>query len=367
MIVLNGEIYNFRELRAELGGAAVFRTRGDVEVALRLLDRDGSGAVTRLNGMFAFALWEPGRRRLTLARDRFGIKPLFVCEEGDDLAFASELGALLAGGYPTTRRLDRRELRHYLAQRYLSPRGCALEGVRSLAPATRLEVEPGRRQETIYWQPPVAPCRATLAEAEERLACLLPGAVEGQLVADVPVGVFLSGGLDSSTLALLAARAVCGPLRTFSVGFGGPGAVSELPAARQVARLLGSDHHEILMEPAEVRTDLECILASLDGPLGMHRRPHVVHEPARPPPRRGGAFRKGADEIFGAIPDSGTTLLDRLGRVGRSAVRRGSARRAPGDDGLQSRLRMAQGSAASSTGRASSSPRARRLVPGAAR
>ncbi|HPW54131.1 MAG: asparagine synthase (glutamine-hydrolyzing) [Thermoanaerobaculaceae bacterium] len=346
VIVLNGEIYNFRELRAELGGAAVFRTRGDVEVALRLLDRDGSGAVTRLNGMFAFALWEPGRRRLTLARDRFGIKPLFVCEEGDDLAFASELGALLAGGYPTTRRLDRRELRHYLAQRYLSPRGCALEGVRSLAPATRLEVEPGRRQETIYWQPPVAPCRATLAEAEERLACLLPGAVEGQLVADVPVGVFLSGGLDSSTLALLAARAVCGPLRTFSVGFGGPGAVSELPAARQVARLLGSDHHEILMEPAEVRTDLECILASLDGPLGdatavptwymsrLARRHAVV-----------ALSGEGADEIFGGYPRQRyDTLLDRLGRVGRSAVPWGLRLAGrPVTTRLQSRLRMAPG------------------------
>lgn len=321
VIVLNGEIYNFRELRRELGEHG-FRTRGDVEVALRLLDRDGTGAITRLNGMFAFALWEPGRRRLTLARDRFGIKPLFVCTEGDTMAFASEHGALLAGGFPASRRLDRRELRHFLAQRYLSPGGCALEGVRSLPPATLLEVSPHGASERVYWVPPAVPRRSTLAAATDELAGVLPQAVEGQLVADVPVGVFLSGGLDSSTLAALAARAVSGPLRTFSVGFAGPGAVSELPAARRVASLLGSEHHEILLDPGEVRRDLERILGALDGPLGdatavptwyMSRlaRQHATVA----------LSGEGADEVFGGYPRQRyDTLLDRLGPVGRAVL-----------------------------------------------
>ncbi|HPS76842.1 MAG TPA: asparagine synthase (glutamine-hydrolyzing) [Thermoanaerobaculaceae bacterium] len=324
VIVLNGEIYNFRELRREMEGEQAFHTRGDVEVALRLLARNGLGAVARLDGMFAFALWEPGPRRLTLARDRFGIKPLFVCRQSETLAFASELGALLAGGFPAVRRLDRRELRHFLAQRYLSPGGCGVEGVRSLSPATVLEIRLHGAKEWVYWTPPATPRRATLAEATEELAAVLPGAVESQLVADVPLGVFLSGGLDSSTLAALAARVVSGPLRTFSVGFAGPGAVNELPAARRIASFLDSEHHEILMDPGEVRRDLERILGALDGPLGdatavptwyMCRlaRQHATVA----------LSGEGADEVFGGYPRQRfDTLLDRLGPVGRAALPR---------------------------------------------
>jgi asparagine synthase (glutamine-hydrolysing) len=268
-IVLNGEIYNYRELRSELEAKGYrFRSRGDVEVVLRLFDDEGIGCLERLNGMFALALWDGRERVLHLARDRFGIKPLFWCREGHRIAFASELRALLAGGFPAQPELDCVELRHYLALGYPSAGGSLLEGVQAVPPGSVLSINTGGGETLrFYWQPPEPEERATVpADAPEQLRAVLAAAVERQLVADVPVGVFLSGGVDSSTVSALAKRAVSGPLRTFSVGFEGPGAVSELPAARAVAAHLGSDHHELVMDPATVARDLEAILDGLDMP-----------------------------------------------------------------------------------------------------
>ena len=264
-IVLNGEIYNFRELREELRAKGHrFASKGDVEVVLRLWAEEGPDCLRRLNGMFALAVWDGEQRRLYLARDRFGIKPLYVCREAGLLAFASEVRALRAGGFPRVPQLDQMELRHFLAFGYLSPWGAPLKGVSSLPPATVLEVDAdgGERLHT-YWQPPhLQKTDVESGGLVERLRGVLDDAVERQLVADVPVGVFLSGGLDSSTLCALARRHVGGALRTFSVGFEGPGAVSELPFAREVAKFLGSDHRELMMDPATVA----------DGPRVDRRR-----------------------------------------------------------------------------------------------
>jgi asparagine synthase (glutamine-hydrolysing) len=320
VIVLNGEIYNFRELRRELEPRHRFHSKGDVEVVLRLYAEQGIDCLRRLNGMFSLAIWDRAKRILFLARDRFGIKPLFLHRTADRLAFASELGALLAAGIPRDRRLDRLELLHYLSQKYVSPGGSILEGVRSLPPATVLQVGPEGTEEWRYWSAPTVADRtldptAAVAELGQRLE----RATHRQLVADVPVGVFLSGGVDSSTLAALVRRARQGPLSSFSVGFEGPGAVSELPAARRVADRLGTTHHELPMRPAEVAGDLDRILSRMDGPQGdatciptwyvsrLARRTVTV-----------ALSGEGADALFGGYPRQHyDVLLDRLTPAGR--------------------------------------------------
>jgi asparagine synthase (glutamine-hydrolysing) len=268
-IVLNGEIYNFRELRAQLEAKGHrFHSRGDVEVVLRLFADEGIGCVRRLNGMFALALWDGVRRELHLSRDRFGIKPLFWVRGSGIVGFASELRALQSGGLLSRPEIDPVQLRHYLALGYPSPGGTLLRGVGAVEPATVLTLGvDGSERAVAYWRPPEPEDgRAAPDDIVKQLRSTLENAVERQLVADVPVGVFLSGGVDSSTVSAFAARAVTGPLRTFSVGFEGPGAVSELPAARAVADRLGSDHHELMMDPATVARDLESILDGLDTP-----------------------------------------------------------------------------------------------------
>jgi len=324
-IVLNGEIYNFRELRVELEAKGHrFRSRGDVEVVLRLFAEEGIDCLDRLNGMFALALWDGRERRLHLARDRFGIKPLFWVREGSRTAFASELRALLAGGFPARRVLDRAELRHYLALGFPSPNATLLEGVGAVPPGSVVSIH-AAGGETLreYWRPPAPEDRTpTGDDVVERLREVLAAAVERQLVADVPVGVFLSGGVDSSTVASLAKRAVSGPLSTFSVGFEGPGAVSELPAARAVAEYLGSDHHELVMDPATVAKDLECILDGLDTPnadctaIPTWYMSRLAREEVTV-----ALSGEGADEIFGGYERQRFDVaFDLLGEPGRRLV-----------------------------------------------
>jgi len=324
-IVLNGEIYNFRELRTELEARGHrFRSRGDVEVVLRLYSEEGIGCLERLNGMFALALWDGREKTLHLARDRFGIKPLFWCREGARVGFASELRALLAGGFPNRVELDRAELRHYLALGFPSPNGTLLEGVRAVPPASVLSVEEGGGEKLrSYWRPPEPEERATVpADAAAELRELLTSAVARQLVADVPVGVFLSGGVDSSTVSALARRSVSGPLSTFSVGFEGPGAVSELPAARAVAEHLGSDHHELVMNPATVAHDLDAILDGLDTPNADCTAIPTWYMSRLARDRVTVALSgEGADEIFGGYERQRFDVaFDLLGAPGRRCV-----------------------------------------------
>jgi asparagine synthase (glutamine-hydrolysing) len=323
VLVLNGEIYNFRDLRRELESRYRFRTKGDVEVALRLYAEEGIGAVGRLRGMFAMALWDRVKRTLFLARDRFGIKPLFVARTGGGWAFASEMTALLAGGFPERRSLDLAQLRHYLAYKHLTPGGSLLEGVRSLAPASVIESSAGEFREYRYWDPPsVADGIPTKNEAVSRLDELLRDAVRRQLVADVPVGLFLSGGLDSSTLTSLVGRADPSCLRTFSVGFEGAGAASELPWAAEVARKVGSEHHEILMDPSRIAADLDRIVAHLDGPLGDATVIPTWYMSRLARERVTVALSgEGADEVFGGYPRQRfDTVLDRVGNAAATVI-----------------------------------------------
>ena len=348
-IVLNGEIYNFRELRRELEDKGHrFRSTGDVEVVLRLWAEEGPECVQRLNGMFALAVWDGRRRELSLARDRFGIKPLYVCRNGDGLAFASELRSLRAGGFPEAPRLDELQLRHYLAFGYLSPRGAPFEGIESLPPATILTVDVDRRERVeAYWKPP-APGEPSAVSSQivGEMRGVLENAVGRQLVADVPVGVFLSGGLDSSTVSALARRRVSGPLRTFSVGFEGPDAVSELPAAREIADYLESDHHELMMDPEEVARDLGQIIDGLDTPLADPTAIPTWYMSRLARERVTVALSgEGADEVFGGYARQRYDVaLDRIGTLGRRllpAALRIAGR--PPSRRLERRLRMAPG------------------------
>ncbi len=268
VIMLNGEIYNYRELRRELPSGRELRTAGDAEVVLHWYDVEGIACLRRLNGMFALAIWDRRERTLHLARDRFGIKPLYLTTGGDGIAFASEVAALLAGGAASPA-VDPSQLAYYLNRGHLPPEGALVAGVRALPPATVLSVADGGITESPFWQPPLTPAAAPPdSDLDERLDGALAAAVRRQLVADVPLGVFLSGGLDSSTVADLAAAAAPGePVVTFSVGLG-DGVLDELPWAREAAERIGSQHHEVRVTPEEVADDLPRIVASADIPLG---------------------------------------------------------------------------------------------------
>lgn len=250
-IVFNGEIYNFRELRDELVSKGhVFRTYSDTEVIVHLYEELGERCVERLRGMFAFAIWDARNRRLFLARDRVGIKPLFVSLNKDRIVFGSELKALLAHG-DIKRDIDAAAMDEYLTYGIIPGRRCIFRGVEKLQPGFTLTVDVERWKITQrrYWQ---LQFRAddTLSVDAWREAVLekLRESVALHLMADVPVGSFLSGGIDSSIVTGLASRAMPVPLQTFSMGFR-EAQFNELPAAREIAEHFGTEHIEEVVSP----------------------------------------------------------------------------------------------------------------------
>jgi asparagine synthase (glutamine-hydrolysing) len=271
-LVYNGEIYNYRELRRELRASGdCFRSASDSEVILHAYRRWGDGCLSHLRGMFAFALWDAVRRRLLLARDRCGEKPLFFwVDERGTIQFASELKALMANP-ALPRVLDREALEHYLAYAFVPGSRCILRDLRKLQPAHALSwsLDTGAVSCWRYWDPVIASPRPTesLEALTDELQRLLADAVRGQLVADVPVGVLLSGGLDSSVVTATAAAQTSGQLRTFTVCFQGHGHYDESRHARQVAAAFGTEHYEL---PAgEIEPNLLPLLArQFDEPMG---------------------------------------------------------------------------------------------------
>ena len=249
--VFNGEIYNFRELRAELlARGHRFATATDTEVVVHLYEEYDTGFVDHLRGMFALAVWDARRRRLVLARDRLGIKPLYYAQRGAGLVFGSELKALLAGGLD--RSVDRQALHDYLSLGYVPGPRTIFAGARKLPPAHLLVCERGEVSLRRYWTlgyPPAATWSDD--EAAARLRDLLRDTVRGHLMSDVPLGVFLSGGVDSSTLVALMREIGGGPIRTFSIGFD-DASYDELAGARSVARRFDTEHHELVLRPDAV-------------------------------------------------------------------------------------------------------------------
>ena len=247
-LVFNGEIYNFVELRRELTELGHrFRTRSDTEVVLRAWEQWSERCVERLRGMFAFVLWDARRHVLFGARDRLGIKPLYYWAGSESFVFASELKALLA--YPgVPRSIDRSALGQFLLHRYvISPR-TILQDVVKLPPAHYFVVSDGRLHVERYWQLPAGKARhRTKSSAIAEFRELMDETVRLHLISDVPLGAFLSGGLDSSAIVGWMKRLGVADIKTFSVGYDSP--VSELPFARRVAKHIGSDHYELLVTP----------------------------------------------------------------------------------------------------------------------
>lgn len=252
-LVCNGEIYNYRELRSELQAQGhVFKTGSDSEVLLHGYVQEGDAFVLRLNGMFDFALWDARKRRLLIGRDRIGIKPLYVAQDARRLAFATEAKALLK--LPGLRtELNRGVLADYLHLGYVPAPHSIFAGIRKLPPATLLAVQDGRVSEWRYWQLPAQIDRATTdAQWIERVRAGIDRAVHMQMVSDVPIGAFLSGGVDSSAVVAAMARHSSGPIKTYAIGFEGGAAeqlYNELPFARQVAQIFKTEHHEIVVKP----------------------------------------------------------------------------------------------------------------------
>jgi asparagine synthase (glutamine-hydrolysing) len=251
-VVLNGEIYNFRELREELQRRGhTFATNGDTEVIAHLYEEHGEDLVAHLNGMFAFALWDERRRRLLIARDRVGKKPLFYAEYEGRLSFASELAALMADP-SIPREVDPAAIDCYLAYGYIQAPRSIWRDVRKLPPAHLLVWEEGRSRIERYWRLDYSrKLDAPRAELEEELRRQVGAAVRRRMIADVPLGALLSGGVDSAVVVSEMSAASPRPVKTFSIGFEHEG-YNELPLARLTAERFGTDHEEFVVEPEAI-------------------------------------------------------------------------------------------------------------------
>lgn len=267
-VVCNGEIYNFKELRAELEACGHrFRCQSDTEVIVHLYEAEGVDLFKRLRGMFAIAIWDAKHSRLILARDRLGKKPLYVRRESDRILFASEIKSLLEVS-AAPRRLNPSALREYLALGYVPAPWTLLEGIEKLLPGHYMVVEKGRVRCQQYWEVPLGAVE-TRSENEwiEQVREKLLESVRIRLVSDVPLGAFLSGGIDSSAIVAAMARLTDQPVKTYSIGFEGEDRFyNELPYARLVANAFATDHHEIIVRP-EIARLLPTLIWHLDEPI----------------------------------------------------------------------------------------------------
>jgi asparagine synthase (glutamine-hydrolysing) len=343
-IVFNGEIYNFRELRWELKSFGVaFRTKSDTEVLLEAWAHWGEQALERLRGMFAFAIWDARDHVLWLVRDRLGVKPLYYTSISGRLLFGSEIKALLA--HPDVpRRLRPSAVDDYLAYLYVPAPQTIFEGIEELPPAHWLRLSNGRIDLRRYWQPRPLPAGEAREASAEELRALLDEAVRLRLVSDVPLGAFLSGGLDSSSIVALAARAQTDPLRTFSLGFGaGEEHYTELEYASLVSGRCATEHRELTIRPSCAEL-LPRMVALFDEPFGnptsllLHAlsaaaREHVTVALAG----------DGGDELFLGYPRYLGARLRRAWSAAPSPIRRAAsalARRIPeGTNGFHARRR----------------------------
>jgi asparagine synthase (glutamine-hydrolysing) len=332
VIVFNGEIYNFAELRKDLVAAgACFRSRSDTEVLLQAWVHWGRDCLARLRGMFAFAVWDPRTRRVAFARDRLGIKPLYLARvrraAGELVVFASELRALLATGL-VPRRLDETALQTFLWHGFVAGPQALVAGVQRLEPGAWLELalEPGLREQAgRFWSLPGA---STPGGDTDALRAELSEAVKLRLVSDVPLGVFLSGGVDSSAVTALAAKSGAASVRTFNVSFA-EARFDESVHARAVAERLGTDHTEVRLGPRDFAARLDAALGAIDQPTFDAINTYVVSRAVREAGITVALAGTGGDELFGGYASfREVPLLARLsrlaGRLPRWAVAAGA-------------------------------------------
>ena len=326
-LVFNGAIYNFRELRPAYARRGwTFATECDTEVLLAALALDGAEALPALRGMFAFAWWDALEQTLLLVRDPLGIKPLlYHADPAGPLLFASESRALLASRQVPAD-LDPLAAEDFLRRQAIPPPRTLHSAVRALRPGERLRWRDGRSDVSTWWIPALAvasarprpglpPPAPTVAALRAELRARLDDSIQAHLAADVPVGAFLSGGLDSAVVTALMARHAGPSLRTFSIGFEEPG-FSELDEAAATARHLGVGHQSRVLTGAEVANDLENILAGLDAPTGDGLNTYYAAELAREGGVTVALSGLGADELFGGYPS-----FRRLPRLARWAPR----------------------------------------------
>ena len=318
VIVFNGEIYNHLEIRKELEARGhCFQSHCDTETVLHAFLEWDTDSFTRLRGMFAAAIWCNSRQRLVLARDRIGIKPLYIAERGSDLFFASELKGILV--HPEIeRRLSLEGLDAYLSVNYVPSPWTLVDGIEKLPPGHWLEWQDGAIRKHCYWRiPQIAPVPITLDEAESELHSLLEQSIREHMMSDVPLGVWLSGGVDSTTILHYAVQAATSRMRTFSISFGGH-TFDESAYIKEVTQYYGTDHEQLDLNPAQ---DLEGAIQELsyysDEPSADSGALPVWFLSRLCKTRCTVAFSgEGADEVFGGYL---TYRANRIARTLRNA------------------------------------------------
>jgi asparagine synthase (glutamine-hydrolysing) len=265
-LVFNGEIYNFREIRVVLEAKGhVFRSNSDSEVILHAYEEYGDDCIHHFNGMFAFAIWDEPKRRLLLVRDRLGIKPLYYWYDQGTLIFGSEIKAILA--HPMVpREIDLTAIDHFLTLEYIPGPRTIFRNINKLNPGHKLVFQNGELNIEQYWDIPVREITEDADTCAEMLFHLLKDAVEQHLVSDVPLGAFLSGGIDSSTIVALMSQITPGNVRTFSIGFE-DSSYNELPYARAVAEHFGTIHSDEVLEP-DIAGMAQWLVGHMDEPFG---------------------------------------------------------------------------------------------------
>jgi asparagine synthase (glutamine-hydrolysing) len=313
-IVFNGEIYNFQELRRELeASGATFRSHSDTEVILRAYEAHGAACVERLRGMFALALWDERERTCLLARDPFGIKPLYLAESAGRLVFASEVRALMASGL-VRRELDPQGLRGYFRTGSVSEPRTLLRGVRCLEAGHLAIWQAGRLQARRYWELRFQPEAVAAPEAARTVRQALLDSVAHHFISDVPVGVFLSGGIDSTALVGLARTVGRADLHTYSIAFPGtPG--DEGGLAQRTAAHFGTTHHEWKLDAAAGRQLFSQYLRVMDQPSIDGLNTFTVSKFARDQGMKVVLSGLGGDELFGGYPSF--RQVPRLARLNR--------------------------------------------------
>lgn len=267
--VFNGEIYNYRDLQSQLRGAHKLRSRGDTETLVHLYEDHGTAFPQKLRGIFGIAVWDAAARKLLLTRDRLGVKPLYYVETANGLAFSSEIKSLIAGGLVKPE-LDPVAAELFLSLGYVPGPRTLFSSVSKLPPASTLVWQDGQIVDfETYWtsrdNPP--PLGVTWAEQQEQLLSLLRFSVRSQMVSEVPVGVMLSGGLDSSLIAALMAEVSPGAVKTFSIGFSESRSANELDDAARVAARIGAEHHPLLTSASNHPELLDDMMWHLEEPV----------------------------------------------------------------------------------------------------
>lgn len=329
-IVYNGEVVNFGELRQELvARGCSFRSQTDTETVLRLYEHEGVASLKSLRGMFAFAIWEEDRQRLFAARDPLGVKPLYYAWDGRTLVFASELKALAASGLLELS-INPAAVAAYLALGSIPAPLTIYREVQGLLPGHALTFEDGRLATSRYWDVAFEEDhRMTDGDVLERLRALLRESVKLQLISDVPLGVFLSGGIDSSSLVALMRRGGHSQLKTFSVTFSEP-AFSEASFARKVAQTFETDHVEHVVGAQEVLDEIDRVITAMDQPTIDGVNTYFVSKITREAGVVVALSGLGGDEVFGGY--SSFRTVPRLARFARAA------RRLPGATAVLERL-----------------------------